>query len=71
MSQLCDIYETAIPGTTLTLETRQYEDGYICSTIIDEFGDEVDSLDGQASDGEGATTRAHIEDFLLDQYVNN
>jgi len=64
---ICDIYETHIG--TVTLETRVYEDGYIQATLIDEFGYEIDSHDGNVQDDDTAATRHMIEDHLLDQYI--
>lgn len=68
MSNLCEVFETPIPETTMTIETRVYEDGYILAAVIDEFGSELNSLDGQERYGH---SRAVIEDYLLDQYVYN
>lgn len=68
MSNLCETTQTNVPGTTLVIETHVYEDGYVLATIVDEFGAELDSLDGQERAGQ---TRGLIEDYLLDQYINN
>jgi len=63
MSNLCETSERPIKGTTMTIETRVYEDGYVQVTIIDQLGLEVDSIDGN--------TRlvGHLEDILLDRYI--
>lgn len=65
---ICDITEKQIG--TMTLETRVYEDGYVQVTIMDQFGFEMDSLDGNVDDEYGLATVGHLESELLDQYVH-
>lgn len=67
MSHLCETYERTIG--TVTLETRVYEDGYIQATLIDEFGLELASMDGNSGESDEFDTRGLIEDFLLDQHL--
>lgn len=67
MSHLCDVFEEEIMG--LTIETRVYEDGYVQSTLLDQFGNEIDSMDGNAQDGNVEKTRGIIEMYLIDQYI--
>ena len=64
---ICDISEKTIG--TLTLETRAYEDGYIQTTLMDEFGAEIASLDGHSRGGSEFDTKGLIEDYLLSQYL--
>lgn len=66
---ICDIYETTIGR--VTLETRVYEDGYIQATLLDEFGTEIDSHEGNVEDEDTATTRQRIEDHLLAEHDYN
>lgn len=64
---ICDTHERIIGN--VTMETRVYEDGYIQATLIDEFGLEIDSMDGHAGDETG-TTRRLIEGLLIDQNLD-
>lgn len=64
---ICDI-DTKTIGT-MTLETRAYEDGYVQVTLLDEFGWEIASMDGNTR-GSGGTDTAHIiECRLLEQHL--
>lgn len=67
---ICDTYDTPIPNTNLTLESRVYEDGYFQVSLVDEFGYELDSLDGNARDGEVDSARVIAEERLVSQYFD-
>lgn len=64
---ICTSHERTIGN--FTIETLVYEDGYILATMLDQFGEEIASLDGTAGD-DTAHTRSLIEGLLIDQHLN-
>lgn len=65
---ICENFEKKIG--TMTLEGSIYEDGYIVVDLLDEFGHEVATMDGTATDEGTAVLQAHIENALIEQYYN-
>lgn len=65
---ICENFERTIG--TMTLETSIYEDGYVTVDLLDQFGEEIATMDGTADDGNTSEIRAHIESALLDQHYN-
>ncbi|AXC37940.1 hypothetical protein SEA_JACKO_82 [Microbacterium phage Jacko] len=65
---ICENYEKRVG--TLTLEASIYEDGYVLVTVVDERGEEIDSLDGTALEDDTAAVRADIEEKLLLKHLN-
>ena len=64
---ICDI-DTKTIGT-LTLETRAYEDGHVQVSLLDEFGWEIASIDGNTGGSGGANTAHILESRLLEQHL--
>lgn len=65
---ICENYEKHIGN--LTLEGSIYEDGYVLVVVIDEDGNELDSMDGTAHDADTDAVRAEIEEHMILKHLN-
>lgn len=65
---ICENFEKKIG--TMTLEGSIYEDGYVVVDLLDQFGHEIATMDGTATEERTAVLQAHIENTLIEQYYN-
>lgn len=67
---ICETTDKQVPGTTMTLERRVYEDGYYQVSLLNSEGVEIDSRDGTATTGQMDARIGLAEDILLSDYYD-